>query len=595
MSKLQTDTGKRPTEAPSLADKQSRFLNRVRAQTRNLPLLLLAWSAGCIGEDSTGPSAITTTPQGVPEASRSAAETEGLLGLFPNRPPLILKKVACNAFAVFRDGSHIVVANHNKVEVWDMHTGKKAMSLKHPDLVLDVALSPDDKSLLTATIGATSPVRHWELSSGRKICEYASPFAPARPQAPGEDYRTQWHVPHDVPDVWVTPINSYRSDAGLGFTAIAFSPSGRTIALGCNDGNVLLLEAETGQHIGKLVTDSLRVHSIVFSPDATRVITASRNNTLYLWDSASKQLIQTYEWNAHEEPNEKEHRVPLAFSADGTQFAFVRSPNIHFMDARTGSEIRQLTDLGNRVLSLPSFSGCVSFLPAGRLLQNVGVLLNVQDRATGELISSHRCRSGIDPSTYPNVEYVRYLPDIDACIAVDCTDNENTMHQNWTCISLVPRSEFWAASAPMVSAKLGFTVKFPEEPRFRSWTADRDSTPVAEAHYDCYSTGATFKVAVLTYPTPIATSDYDKHYDTARDQVSEDDSFVITKDEKIAVGPHTAREVWTEQPLTSDGTVQHCVFVCSNNREYRVTAITRRGTFPADKAASFLRSFALNN
>lgn len=571
----------------SISVRQTKVNVRSRSLAQNMVLISFLL-IGCSDREIESPPALSPPPDPVVDPGRDPANAEDLLGLYPSRKPLVLKRTACSAFEAYRDGSRIVCANGSSVDLWDMTSGKKVLSLNHRDMVIAVALARDEKTLLTATMGATSPVRLWDLRDGRQIHEYASPFAPQEVLSEVNGDRVLSHFPWDHPAAWCTPCGSFGSVYGFGYTSVEFSPSGRTIAIGCNDGSVILLDRDTGRRTGHLVADSQRIHTIVFSPDETRILTADRHRNVQLWDRESETLIQEY--GPKKQEGADQARVPMAFCPDGAEFAFQRGA-VRIANAVTGEEIPQLPTDGDRSYSPLSFDGGVAFLPAGRLLENVGNLINIRDTVTGKLSHSHHCRSGINRCYEPRVEYVRYLPDIPAAMAVEITNDENTMHDDWVSISVVPFSEFWDVSTPLESAEDGFSVKFPEEPRRIERTNTMNSLPVTEVIYSCRSTGAKFEVLVTTYPTPFIPARIREDLDAARDRVSQMEGFKLTKDKQVQIGNHVAREVWLKQIGVPDGTVKHVLFAYRGNRKYRASVITWRGKFPAAAAAAFVGSF----
>jgi WD40 repeat protein len=70
--------------------------------------------------------------------------------------------------------------------------------------------------------------------------------------------------------------------------AVAFSPDGRTVLTGSEDGTARLWEAATGKEIATLRHASW-VYAVAFSPDGRTALTGSQDGTARLWDAASGQ------------------------------------------------------------------------------------------------------------------------------------------------------------------------------------------------------------------------------------------------------------------------------------------------------------------
>src|SRR5690606_23873717 len=66
--------------------------------------------------------------------------------------------------------------------------------------------------------------------------------------------------------------------------------AGTLIAAGSNNQIITLWDAATGEHVGELRQEG-QINAMAFSPDDSRLVTASANGTLYVWDVASRERI----------------------------------------------------------------------------------------------------------------------------------------------------------------------------------------------------------------------------------------------------------------------------------------------------------------
>ncbi|KAG8702391.1 hypothetical protein FRC09_004764, partial [Ceratobasidium sp. 395] len=75
-------------------------------------------------------------------------------------------------------------------------------------------------------------------------------------------------------------------------TCIAVSPSGTTIATGCDDGKIHIWDVHTSQITGKaLIGHTRAVSSVAYSPDGTRIASGSWDKTIRIWDIQTRTTI----------------------------------------------------------------------------------------------------------------------------------------------------------------------------------------------------------------------------------------------------------------------------------------------------------------
>ena len=189
------------------------------------------------------------------------------------------------------DGRRLAGLDRDRgVQLIDAATGAVVQSIK--GRFVRMALSPDARRLATlgdgaAVMGAGAAV--WDTATGKAVAEWPVPAADggaengwSRPQPP-----LSWSVDGTrlaLPGAEPGTVRVW--DAGTGtaavlhggpaaVTALAWSPDGRQLAGGCQDGAVRRWEVATGQSLPPLGALGRRVWAVAWSPDGKRLVAAA--------------------------------------------------------------------------------------------------------------------------------------------------------------------------------------------------------------------------------------------------------------------------------------------------------------------------------
>ncbi len=116
----------------------------------------------------------------------------------------------------------------------------------------------------------------------------------------------------------------------------AFSPDGTRVVTASDDQTARLWDAATGKALATLEGHTAGVRSAAFSPDGTRVVTASDDQTARLWDAATGKALATLEGHTAGVRS-------AAFSPDGTRVVTASDDQTaRLWDAATGKALATL-------------------------------------------------------------------------------------------------------------------------------------------------------------------------------------------------------------------------------------------------------------
>src|SRR5262249_36331433 len=140
----------------------------------------------------------------------------------------------------------------------------------------------------------------------------------------------------------------------------ALSPDGKTLAVACDEGAILFLDATTGRELRKLAESTrASVRRITYSPDG-RMLAAAGESEIRLWDLAAGKVVRRISGAAR-------GVLAVAFSPDGSILAAPSGDGpIGLWEVATGKQLRVLSGHKDFIYSL-------AFSPDGMLLASGSV------------------------------------------------------------------------------------------------------------------------------------------------------------------------------------------------------------------------------
>lgn len=168
------------------------------------------------------------------------------------------------------DRKWLISQRRRSVFVHDCETGRSYALFNQPIRVNDVAISPDSQKIMVTTETAThNTLRIFETKSQKCLFQHVLQF-----------------------DGVKDPNLIYLFAEPRVFQTV-FSPDSQTMALGLDDKSVRVINMSTFD-MGVLRGHRNDVLRVAFSPDNRWLVSASRDNTICIWDFRQRRLVQQF-------------------------------------------------------------------------------------------------------------------------------------------------------------------------------------------------------------------------------------------------------------------------------------------------------------
>ncbi|MEP6519738.1 AAA-like domain-containing protein [Microcoleus vaginatus] len=261
--------------------------------------------------------------------------------------------------AVSPDGKTLASASFdNTIKLWNLQSQKPIATLTgHSNPVYSVAFSPDGKTLASASSDKT--IKLWNLESQKELTTLTghsrsvwsvafSPDGLILASASGDKTIKLWNLESQKELTTLTGHSSY-------IRSVAFSPDGKTLASASYDNTIKLWNLESQKELTTLIGHCDLVNSVAFSPDGLILASASHDKTIKLWNLESQKELTTLTGHSSLVNS-------VAFSSDGKTLASASfDKTIKLWHLESQKELTTLTGHSSYVRS-------VAFSPDGKTL-----------------------------------------------------------------------------------------------------------------------------------------------------------------------------------------------------------------------------------
>ncbi|MBZ0288752.1 MAG: WD40 repeat domain-containing protein, partial [Anaerolineae bacterium] len=256
------------------------------------------------------------------------------------------------SLALSPDGSALAAGlQDGTVQLWSVaeQTLARTFTGEHYQAVYSLAFSPDGKSLASA--GFDQKVVVWNVRDGTTRFDpiYDSAGVTSVQFSPDGKQLLTVGAQVTLTDLggdFPTTLKTLSLPELYLYKAI-YSPDGETIAVTAGTNVILWQPDAVGRFSMKLDEQSEAVRGVAFSPDGTKLVSASQDGSLTLWDSATGETVWRYD-----DPNFSGW-LSASFNPDGTKLvAGNEDGNLYIFGVAEGLPLQTLSGHSNWVMSV---------------------------------------------------------------------------------------------------------------------------------------------------------------------------------------------------------------------------------------------------
>lgn len=233
-------------------------------------------------------------------------------------------------------GDQVIVSSLFSIFNWNLQSGQRNEVVSPGGEIINVVYSPTQAQAISVQRNVAIS---WNLDLGvngliRRFGDNESQFTGIAAYSPNGEFialdEDRRILIYEISTGGRNTINKPQLDDGLVITNIAVSSDGQYVVgstgvlnqVEANAGDIILWETATGQELHRFPAEHVRnINWLEFSADGTRVLSASDDNTLILWDVSVTEAIVRRRFAGHTD----DVNVGLFVPNDGLTEQFILS------------------------------------------------------------------------------------------------------------------------------------------------------------------------------------------------------------------------------------------------------------------------------
>jgi WD40 repeat protein len=225
----------------------------------------------------------------IAEKQRRAAENYARFLFYEKDNPTLAQSIAWYNVLSYRNDDSLQGGAYRRL--LDDSTGSFFCTLfEHTFFYSRISVSPDGSTVVASD---AYDLQTWDLASGKKKYKLTG-------KCPIQSFKisfdNKYVLIHCHGTLQIRSLSNKKIidtiDCGLNVSAASFSPDGKSLAIGYQDGTIALRDLESRKVTKSWVWQRNNVKSLVFSPNGDYVVTGGDERTA-LWDLKTGQLLRT--------------------------------------------------------------------------------------------------------------------------------------------------------------------------------------------------------------------------------------------------------------------------------------------------------------